>query len=114
VRIDNGDDEAITLTAENGVYNSKIDHADLAGAVRIDNAKNLDLRMETAAVDFKAGVMSSDRPATLKLDKGEVSARSVEFSQKEQRATFVGDVHSVFYSADEDEASAAPTDSKRQ
>jgi lipopolysaccharide export system protein LptC len=106
VRIDDADNRVITLTADRGFYDSKKDHAEMDGSVRIDNSRNLDLRMETAAVDFKAGLMRSDKPAELKMERGEVRAQAAEFSQKDQRATFTGDVRSVFY-GEEDEAPAA-------
>jgi len=105
VRIEDSDDSVVTLTADNGQYDAKQDHADLAGAVRIANGKDFNLDMQAAAVDFKAGVMTSDKPSTLKLTMGEVSAQTVEFSQKDQRATFVGEVRSVLY-GDSDDSNA--------
>ncbi|MCX7899173.1 MAG: hypothetical protein N2444_03665 [Methylocystis sp.] len=64
--------------------------------------------MESAQMDFKQSVMTSDRPTRLKIVGGEVSAGSVEFSQNERRATFTGNVHSTLYGED-----GAPADSLR-
>lgn len=97
VRVENARDNSILLTAATGVYNRKSDHADMAGGVNIADGKNFEMLLEAAAMDFKASVMSSNKPVTLKIDGGEVKARSVEFSQKERRATFSGGVHSVLY-----------------
>jgi lipopolysaccharide export system protein LptC len=96
VRMDDGE-KAIVLTAAKGLYNSKREHADLTGGVRIHDGKQFDMKLESAEMDFKSSVMSSARPVTLKIENGEVVAKAVEFSQKERRATFSGDVHSVFY-----------------
>lgn len=97
VRVENTRDSSIILTAEKGVYNRKADHADMTGGVNIRNDKNFDMRLESAVMDFKDSVMTSDKPVLLKIDGGEVAAQSVEFSQKERRATFQGGVHSVLY-----------------
>jgi lipopolysaccharide export system protein LptC len=96
VRMDDGD-KVVVLSSDKGVYNTKLEHADLSGGVRIHDDKQFDMNLESAEMDFTASVMSSDRPVTLKIENGEVVAKSVEFSQKERRATFTGDVHSVLY-----------------
>ncbi|MCC3244976.1 LPS export ABC transporter periplasmic protein LptC [Methylocystis sp. WRRC1] len=97
VRVENTQDNSIVLTAEKGVYSTKSDYADLSGGVTIRDDKNFDMRLDSASMDFKSSVMKSDKPVTLRIDGGEVVAKSVEFVQKERRATFVGDVHSVLY-----------------
>ncbi|PPD43390.1 MAG: LPS export ABC transporter periplasmic protein LptC [Methylocystis sp.] len=97
VRVETKGASAVTLTAPKGLYNTKIDRADMSGGVVIRDDKNFDLRMAAAVMDFKASVMTSDQTATLKIDGGEVVADRVEFSQKERRATFSGNVRSVLY-----------------
>jgi lipopolysaccharide export system protein LptC len=111
VRMDGGD-KVITLTSAKGVYNSKRDHADLAGGVRIRDDKQFDLALQSAEMDFKTSVLSSKEPSTLKMDNGEVVANSVEFSQNERRATFTGDVRSVLYGEDGAAAKNAPQEGK--
>lgn len=106
VRIENSADNSLRLSARQGVYYAKRDFADVTGEVRIHDDKNFDLRLEAARVDFKASVMKSERPARLTIDTGEIAANSVEFAQKERRATFLGDVRSVFH-GDRDEAAPA-------
>ena len=100
VRMDGGE-SVVILTSKKGVYDSKHDHADLTGGVRIHDDKQFDMKLASAQMDFRANVMSSDQPVTLKIDHGDVVAKSVEFSQNDRRATFIGDVHSVLY-GDED------------
>ena len=97
VRVENTRDSSIVMTARNGVYDARSDHADLAGGVSIRDDKSFDMRLASAEMDFKASVMKSSKPVTLKIDGGEVKAEGVEFSQKERRATFSGTVHSVLY-----------------
>jgi lipopolysaccharide export system protein LptC len=107
VRMDGGD-KIVTLTSAKGVYNSKREHADLAGGVRIRDDRQFDMNLQSAEMDFKASVMSSNEPVTLKIDNGEVVAKSVEFSQNERRATFTGEVHSVIYGEGDNAPKGAP------
>lgn len=97
VRIESQGEKPIVLTAAKAVYNTKNDRAELSGGVQVTDDKNFDLRLEAALMDFKASVMTSDKSAKLRIDGGEVVADSVEFSQKDRRATFSGNVHSVLY-----------------
>lgn len=97
VRVETTGDSSVTLTAPKAVYSTKTDHAAMNGGVQITDAKNFDMRMEAADMDFKASVMTSDTPATLKIQGGEVQSEHVEFAQKERRATFTGNVRSVLY-----------------
>jgi lipopolysaccharide export system protein LptC len=107
VRLETGADSAILLTAGNGLYDAKKDRAELTNSVHILDHKDFDLALESAVMDFKASNLTSDRPATLKLNGGEVKGNSVEFSQTERRATFLGDVHSVLYGEDGEVTSAS-------
>lgn len=107
VRLETGKDSAVLLEAGNGLYDAKKDRADLKNAVRIHDDKNFDLRLKSGVMDFKASTLISDQNATLKLDGGEVVANSVEFSQTDRRATFIGGVHSVLYGEAEDESAAS-------
>jgi lipopolysaccharide export system protein LptC len=100
VRVETQSEKPIVLAAAKAVYSAKNDHADMSGGVKISDSKNFDMRMDTAAMDFKASVMTSDKPVTLKIDGGEVLADSVEFSQKERRASFTGNIRSVLYGED--------------
>lgn len=109
VRIENTADNMVILTAAQGVYNANKDHADMTGGVNIHDEKNFDLKMDAAQMDFKAGVLSSDKSALLKLVGGEVKADAVEFSQKERRATFTGNVRSTLYGEDNAPADALRT-----
>lgn len=100
VRVETEGAAPVTLTAAKALYSSKDDRADMSGGVAIFDKKNFDMRMESAAMDFRASVMTSDKPVTLRIDGGQVVADSVEFAQKERRASFSGNVRSVLYGED--------------
>jgi lipopolysaccharide export system protein LptC len=97
VRIENSDDNSVRMTAEKGFYDAKNDHAELGGGVQIRDDRNFDMRLDSAAMDFKVSRMTSDKPVTLKFAGGEVNAQGVEFAHKERRATFAGGVRTVIY-----------------
>ncbi len=109
VRVENTQDNSVTMTAEQGVYNANTDHADLSGGVDIGDGKSFHMRMDSAHMDFKQSLMTSDKPVRLKITGGDVIASSVEFSQRERRATFAGNVHSTLYGED-----GAPADGLRE
>lgn len=100
VRVETEGEKPVVLTAAKARYSTKDDRADMSGGVVISDKKNFDMRMESAAMDFRASVMTSDKPVTLDIDGGRVVADSVEFSQKERRASFSGNVRSVLYGED--------------
>jgi lipopolysaccharide export system protein LptC len=107
VRLETSGDSAVLLEAGHGLYDAKKDRADLTDSVRIHDDKNFDLQLQSAVMDFKASALTSDKPAKLKIDGGEVTSKSAEFSQIERRATFSGGVQSVLYGEAGDGAAAA-------
>lgn len=103
VRVETGPNEALLLTAGRAVYNAKTDHADLGGGAHIFDEKSFDLKLSRAVMDFKAGALTSDETATLRLDKMTITADRAEFTQAERRVSFAGHVHTVI-KGEEDEA----------
>jgi len=97
VRVESSRDSAVQLSAKKGVYSAKTDRADMSGGVKIRDVKSFDMQLQSAVMDFKSSVMTSNKPVNLKIDGGEVQAKAVEFSEKERRATFSGGVHSQLY-----------------
>lgn len=95
VRLESGPGDAVLLTAGLALYNAKTDRADLSDGVRIYKDNSFDLALNRAVMDFKANVLTSDQPATLKLDKITITADAAEFSQNERRGAFTGHVHTV-------------------
>lgn len=108
VRVETQGESSVVMTAAKAHYTAKNDRAEMSDGVTIRADKDLDMRMDAAVMDFKAGVMTTDKPVTLKIDGGDVVADRAEFSQKERRATFSGHVRSVLYGE-----SGAPGDGAR-
>ena len=56
------------------------------------------LRMIGGLEGFEAGeIRINDKPVKVRLIGGEVDGKSIEFSEKERRASFRGGVHSLIY-----------------
>ncbi len=100
VRVESEGAQPIVLTAAKANYSTKSNLAKMNGGVVISDKKNFEMRTESAAMDFGASVMTSDKHVALKIEGGQVDADSIEFSQKELRATFSGNIHSVLYGED--------------
>ena len=105
IRIESADAGAVSMTADKGHYNARADSAEMTGGVIMRDNKSFDMRMKSATFDMKNSKMTSDKPVKVRLVGGEVDAKSVEFSEKERRATFRGGVHSLMYGE-----GAAPAD----
>jgi lipopolysaccharide export system protein LptC len=101
VRVETEGAHPIVLTAAKANYSTRNDRATLTGGVNVSDGEDFEMRMAAAAMDFKASVMTSDTKVALRIEGGEVVADSVEFSQKERRASFAGNVHSVLYGEDD-------------
>jgi len=113
VRVETEGVNPIVLTAAKANYNTKNDRATLAGGVKVSDNKNFDMRMDSAVMDFRASVMNSNSKVTLKIQGGEVVADRVEFAQKERRATFSDNVHSVLYGEDDGAQAGAKPDGEK-
>jgi lipopolysaccharide export system protein LptC len=100
VRVESEGEQPIVLTAAKAHYSTKSNQAKMHGGVVISDKKNFEMRTAAAEMDFSASVMTSDKRVVLTISGGEVEADSIEFSQKELRATFSGNVHSVLYGED--------------
>ena len=97
IRIESADAGAVSMTAARGHYNARADRAEMSGGVNMRDSKSFDMRVESAVFDLKSSKMTSDKPVKVRLVGGEVDGKSIEFSEKERRASFRGGVHSLIY-----------------
>lgn len=97
IRIESAEAGALSMTAAKGHYSARADRAEMSGGVTMRDNKNFDMRLASAVFDLKSSKMTSDKPVKVRLIGGEVDAKSIEFSEKERRASFRGGVHSLIY-----------------
>ncbi len=61
--------EATRVSADSGVYDSAAERMRLIGDVRIGNT-SFEVRLRSAAIDFKTGLYQSDEPVEVHMDDG--------------------------------------------
>ncbi len=89
------------ITADQGVYDSKIDRMTLTGHARIKNTSGYDLVMRNAVMNFKTGVFSSSEHVKVDVSGGTISSDQLEVTDDGHKVSFNGAVTSLFNAPDE-------------
>ncbi len=104
------DNTSLHITAAVGFYDSASQSLDLSRDVRIHDSE-YDVKLNSANIDFKAGVYRSNEPVTIVTANGAtVSADSVLARDNGHELTFSGHVRTVFLR--DARADAAPAEMK--
>lgn len=95
------------LEAKGGLFDSSKEALTLDRDIRLWTDKGEEVRLQSAAVDFKAGSVKSADPVTVTVPAGSITADSVDVVENGKTISFVGNVHAVFHgrggqAADED------------
>jgi lipopolysaccharide export system protein LptC len=91
---------ASKVTAEMGVYDSATEHMDLSRNVHV-KSDEYDVRLQSASIDFKAGVYLSHDPVTVVTSNGAtINADSVAALDNGRELVFDGHVRSVLQVGD--------------
>jgi len=102
--------ETTRLSADAGVYDSVAERMRLSSNVRIGNAR-FDVRLRSAAIDFKAGVYQSDEPVEVHVGEGTtILGDRATARNNGQELTFEGHVRTTIVPQPE---AAADADAKR-
>jgi lipopolysaccharide export system protein LptC len=97
--ITSSDKGAINLSARSGVYDTTAEHLDVSDDVRIKSSQYL-VTMQSASVDFKSGVYSSNDPVSIVTSNGmTVNADSVTANDNGRELQFKGNVRTLFQPA---------------
>jgi lipopolysaccharide export system protein LptC len=97
------------ISADTGIYDGSADVMNLAGHTRIKNSSGYDLLMQTAIMNFKTGVLSSNERLSVLVSGGTVSADRVEITDGGHTVSFTGHIDSQFTPPDQpDDSSASP------
>jgi lipopolysaccharide export system protein LptC len=98
---------ASKVTAEVGVYDSATEHMDLSHNVRV-KSDEYDVQLQSASIDFKAGVYLSRDPVTVVTSNGAtINADSVAALDNGRELVFDGHVRSVLQVGDAAERTGA-------
>jgi lipopolysaccharide export system protein LptC len=106
-KIGTEDASTVQVTAAHGVYDGARDQIALQGDVRIWNDAGYDIRAETATMDFKTGVLGSDKPVNVILNGGTIAANRMDIRDNGRRISFEGAVKSLIEPAETDAADAS-------
>lgn len=83
------------INAASGVYDSQSEHLKLSGDVRVRTDSGYDVKLSSAAVDFKSGRVVSDEPVVVKISAGTISADRLDISDNGKHIVFEGQVRTV-------------------
>ncbi|MDB5646925.1 lipopolysaccharide-assembly, LptC-related protein [Methylobacterium sp.] len=111
----NTDDKGglIHLEAAAGVFDSSRESMTLERDIRLWTDKDEEVRLKSAAVDFKAGSVKSNETVTVTVPSGTIVADTLDVVDSGHVISFVGNVHTVLHARDKSEAkSDSRTDSK--
>ena len=89
------------ITADHGVYDSKVDLMTLTGHARIKNTSGYDLVMRSALMNFKTGVFSSSERVKVDVSGGTISSDQLEGTDDGHKVSFAGGVTSLFNAPEE-------------
>jgi lipopolysaccharide export system protein LptC len=90
---DNG--TAARLEAATGVFDTSREHLELRKDVRVATDAGHEARLNSAAIDFKAGTVVSREPVTVTMPSGSVEAQSLEIADNGKMLSFIGRVRTV-------------------
>jgi lipopolysaccharide export system protein LptC len=97
------------LQARTGLLDTQKEHLDLREDVRVTTDAGEEIRLRSAAVNFKAGTVVSTEPVTVTLGNGVIQATGLEVKDNGKIMHFRGRVQTVFDSEAGKPAEASST-----
>ncbi len=91
------------VTSNHGTYDSRADMMNLAGNVTIANTSGYTLNLQTALMDFRAGMLTSHERLRVDIKGGEVSSDDIVIANNGHVINFRGNVASRFESGSLDD-----------
>lgn len=95
-----------------GVYDSAEETLKLSDDIRVQGMQGMDMSLEEARFDMRAGTMKSDAPVSVRQDKSAIKADSVRVFESGKRILFKQRVRMVIHNSKADLVGNGPT-SKR-
>ena len=90
----------VHLEAASGVFDSSRESLNLDRDIRLWTDKGEEVRLKTAAVDFKAGSVRSSETVAVSMPSGTIVADTLEVIDSGHVISFVGNVHTVLHGRD--------------
>ncbi|WP_132255496.1 LPS export ABC transporter periplasmic protein LptC [Methylobacterium segetis] len=90
------------LEAATGLFDTGREALTLEKDIRLWTDKGEEIRLRSAAVDFKAGTVKSREPVTVTVPSGSVTADSLDVVDNGKVISFVGNVRTLFQAPEKD------------
>ncbi|KQP46990.1 hypothetical protein [Methylobacterium sp. Leaf106] len=97
------------MEAASGLFDSARETLSLERDIKLWTDKGEDIRLLTAAIDFKAGTVKSDQAVAVTLPTGTVASDGLDMVDNGRVISFVGNVHAVFHGSDKAETAGSET-----
>ena len=99
---------AARLEAAFGVLNTEKEQMNLRQDVRVRTDSGQEVKLRSAFIDFKAGIVTSEEPVSVILENGVIDATGLDVSDNGKVMHFRGRVHAVFASGDKTAETSPP------
>lgn len=99
------------IEAATGVFDTTKEALDLKDDIRVFTDAGQEMRLRSAAVDFKSGTLRSKEAVAVAFPEGTIDAEAFEVADNGKTISFVGGVRAVF-SGDPAKAGAKPASTK--
>ncbi len=110
IRVDAKD--FVRVTAPAGVFDSGADVMQLRTTPDEDRIRikgpTYSILLQTADVNFKSGTVNSQKPVSVKMQNGTISADTLDVIDNGKRITFTGNVRTVWQSPPDEKKPSAP------
>ena len=88
------------VVSGSGIYDSSKETMTFPHDVRLTTDAGMDVRMTSAYVEFKSGIVDTQEPLTVVMNTGTVSADAMHMTDNGKAVTFEGHVHTIVLPAD--------------
>lgn len=95
-RMQTGKEGWADLAGARGTYDSKGEKLDVDGGVSVRTETGMDARLKDAQIDFRSGLIVTDKPVEVKTNQGDVAADRMQVHENGRKLVFEGRVRSIF------------------
>ncbi|MER2263772.1 LPS export ABC transporter periplasmic protein LptC [Methylobacterium oxalidis] len=94
------------IEAATGLFDTGREALTLERDIRLWTDKGEEIRLRSAAIDFKGGTVKSREPVTVTVPSGSVAADSLDVADNGKVISFIGNVRTVFHAPEKEPAQA--------
>jgi lipopolysaccharide export system protein LptC len=113
-RLQTGNEGWADLAGARGVYDSKGEKLEVDGGVSVRTETGMDARLKDAQIDFRSGMIVTDKPVEVKTNQGDVNADRMQVHENGRKLVFEGRVRSVFVNPGPDSGSSRPEPARQE